>query len=89
MCLSPHVAPPRPSCTLLEWRAPRRDGRQRVVGWTCDCRQIVYELREAAGQGFIRRYVQAGTGWRASDTFRMRLSEAYKLWQALLSGLAR
>lgn len=88
MCISPHVGLPQPTCKALPWRAPRDDGRQRVVQWTCDCQEIVYELREAAGQGFVRRYVRAGKGWRVSDTFRMRTGEAHEVWQALLSGHA-
>ena len=87
LCLAPHAPPPQPTCANLRWLQPRGDSRHRVIAWTCDCEDLVYELCAAGGLIFLR-----STNLDTPATFethRMRTSEGWATWQALLSGLAR
>lgn len=85
MCFAPHPAPLSPECEEIEWEAPRRDGRVRVVEWTCDCRRVVYELRRSGGLYYLRRTVR---GERQAESGRVIWTEAHRLWIALLTGRA-
>lgn len=89
-CLSPHVAPPHKNCMRLRWHLPFKGvDRVRVLLWTCPCKAVVYELCQAGGQVFIRRTLQHEDGSAVHETFRWSLSEACKVWSALLTGQAR
>ncbi|GAA2674282.1 hypothetical protein GCM10010412_055270 [Nonomuraea recticatena] len=86
MCFAPHPAPLRPEYQEIDWQTPRRDGRVRVVEWTCDCRRPVYELCGSGGLYYLRRTAQ---GERAAESGRAIWAETHRLWIALLTGRAR
>lgn len=86
MCFAPHPAPLWPDHEKIDWEEPRKDGRVRVVEWTCDCRKVVYELRRSGGLYYLHRAVR---GERPAETGRVIWVEAHRLWISLLTGRAR
>lgn len=73
----------------LVWRQPAKgEERARVVAWSCHCRSIVYELRRAAGQSYIRRTEYGENGATVHETYRWSFKKAAEVWHALLQGQA-
>jgi hypothetical protein len=86
-CLSIHPAEPRDDCARLVWFPVRRDGRCRVIAWTCHCERVQYELCAASGRAFIRRSVLDAP--RATvETHRGSMAEVQRIWMALMCGEA-
>lgn len=85
--LSPH--PPgrsaRPTVEL-DWRGPQ-PFRSRVLGYTCSCRTIVYELLASGGMYVIRRTYQT-TPRRIAYAGPWSRRTAERMWSMLLSGEA-
>ncbi|GAA4569296.1 hypothetical protein GCM10023193_52880 [Planotetraspora kaengkrachanensis] len=86
-CLAPHVAPVQLDYKRLAWIRPPGDSRRRVIAWTCDCQDVIYELCSSGGQAFLTRTHEGRS--LSLETHRASLCEARATWHALLTGLAR
>jgi hypothetical protein len=88
-CMAPHVKGARPDHMRIVWLdgGLRAENRVRVIAWTCDCREAVYELCRSAGQAYIRRTLRKDR--EVHETYRWTFKEAERVWSALLAGQAR
>lgn len=69
----------------IEWGEPWPPGlRERLIAFTCPCRDPQYELLAAGGAFWIRR-----GGDRPAETPRMVAAAARDLWERLLAGRCR
>ncbi|MEU6725956.1 hypothetical protein ABZ917_19825 [Nonomuraea wenchangensis] len=89
-CFAPHVGPPRPDQMYLVWRevAGEQDP-PRVIEYTCECEDTVYELCREAGLAYSRIIRLDGVVQAVHETYRWRSKEAQDVWVALLKGEAR
>lgn len=88
-CPGLHPAAPQKGYTRVKWRESRpRADRIRVRGHTCDCQPIVYELCQAGGLRFIRRYYRSDKVLIQESEWTCA-AEAEQLWMKILLGQAR
>ncbi|MBF8185431.1 DUF397 domain-containing protein [Nonomuraea sp. K274] len=81
----PHSGSPQPGCVEIIWYEPsRRVRRIRVVAHSCECRQILFELCAAGGQGFVRRTDRAGP--TTYESAWMLTAAARSLYDRILRG---
>ncbi|GAA4516586.1 hypothetical protein GCM10023096_32530 [Nonomuraea ferruginea] len=85
----PQLAPHPPGrigvpTTPLDWTA-ERPYRSRVLGYTCSCRTIVYELLASGGMYVIRRTYQT-TPPRVAYAGPWSRRVAEKMWNSVLTG---
>lgn len=77
---------------LIPWapaeRLKNQPGRQRVLGHTCSCCVVVYELISGGGAYMVRRTHQT-TPCRVVYAGPWTRGKAERLWQMLLTGEAR
>ncbi|WP_157249009.1 hypothetical protein [Nonomuraea typhae] len=74
----------------LTWYRPTHaEDRSRVVAWTCDCQDTVYELCHAGGQGYLRRMTREDDAVIVHETHRWTFSKTDDWWAGLLVGLVR
>ncbi|MEV4835241.1 hypothetical protein AB0K05_12000 [Nonomuraea sp. NPDC049486] len=71
----------------LDWTA-ERPYRSRVLGYTCSCRTIVYELLASGGMYVIRRTHQTNPP-RVAYAGPWARSMAELIWNSILTGEAR
>lgn len=90
-CFAPHVGPPRPNYMRLVWReVVREQGPPRVIEYTCECEDTVYERCREGGLAYIRRTTRlGGVVHQVHETYRWRSKKAHDVWIALLNGEAR
>lgn len=89
-CPGVHLLPFRGDGTELAWHESSRFARVRVVAWTChEHRTTWYELCEAGGLAFIRRFKGPVTKPRVVESHAWPLREARAIWVALLCGEVR
>ena len=89
-CMAPHVSAVTSHYERLTWNPPRGgepDGR--VLRWTCDCHEVVYELIALGGLRFIRRTDRRGGRTVAHESDRWSIHVADSMWSALLLGHVR
>ncbi|GAA2219913.1 hypothetical protein GCM10009850_121570 [Nonomuraea monospora] len=75
----------------LVWReAALEQDSLRVIAYTCDCKNVVYELCREAGLFYILRTERRdGVVQQVHETYRWRYKEACEVWVALLDGGAQ
>lgn len=75
----------------LVWReVVREQGPPRVIEFTCECEDIIYERCREGGLVYIRRTTRLdGVVQQIHETYRWRSKEAQDAWIALLNGEAR
>src|SRR5437868_15186597 len=90
MCHGTHPEPPHANCTLIQWQKPHaRNSRIRIKEHTCDCANPTYELCTAGGLFFIHRTMQSLGGSVHHESNWEVTAGGTRLWQLLLTGLAR
>lgn len=68
----------------------REQGPPRVIEFTCECEDIIYERCREGGLVYIRRTTRLdGVVQQIHETYRWRSKEAQDAWIALLNGEAR
>jgi hypothetical protein len=83
----PHISPSAAEDLAVEWgESITRCTQIRVKAHTCECRETLYELCQAAGLRFIRRTVRNTRPAVVSETIWMSPTEADRLWARLLDG---
>ncbi|MEV6151740.1 hypothetical protein AB0L53_15475 [Nonomuraea sp. NPDC052129] len=84
-----HAAAVQPGYRRVAWQERHeRTTRVRVCDYTCECQQIVYELCQAGGLMFVRRFYRCdGVLEHQSDW--LRAPAATRLWSRILLGQAR
>ncbi|MFC0864465.1 hypothetical protein ACFHYQ_19420 [Sphaerimonospora cavernae] len=84
------AAEPQEGYERVNWRkSVPRAPRVRVRRHTCDCKAIVYELCQAGGLSFIRRFSRSGGKTLITESDWVRVPEAEHLWLKVLMGTAR
>lgn len=88
-CVGIHAAPQQPGCEEIAWLKSRpRAASVRVRRHTCDCQPVVYELCQAGGLMFVRRYDRSN-GVLIEESEWLRPLAAERLWMRILLGQAR
>ncbi|TQS19884.1 hypothetical protein FLW16_41360 [Microbispora sp. KK1-11] len=88
-CVGIHPAAEQRECEEIEWLESRpRAASVRVRRHTCDCQPVVYELCQAGGLMFVRRYDRSD-GVLIEESEWVRPPAAEHLWTRILLGQAR
>ncbi len=88
--MAPHIPAAQSHYDRLAWHPPRGgEPPGRVLRWTCDCEEVVYELVALGGLRFIRRTALRGGKGVIHESDRWSLHAANAMWDALLTGNAR
>ncbi|GLW25306.1 hypothetical protein Mame01_53480 [Microbispora amethystogenes] len=88
-CVGIHPAAEQPECEAIAWSASEpRTPSVRVRRHTCDCQPIFYELCQAGGLMFVRRYDRSDEV-PITESEWVRPPAAEHLWTRILSGRAR
>ena len=88
-CVGIHPAAQQRGCEEIKWVKSRpRAASIRVRRHTCDCRRVVYELCQAGGLMFVRRYDRSD-GVLIEESEWVRPPAAEHLWTRILLGQAR
>ncbi|TQS05408.1 hypothetical protein FLX08_39735 [Microbispora hainanensis] len=88
-CVGIHPAAEQRECEEIEWlESLPRAASIRVRRHTCDCQPVVYELCQAGGLMFVRRYDRSD-GVLIEESEWLRPPAAEHLWTRILLGQAR